>query len=370
MHIFYASPSIIPSPQANAVHVMKMAQAFADNGHHVTLFAAPGDMSGDVYDFYGVRRNFDIVYVPRRGPGPIWNLFYALDIIGHLRTALRVDVVYGRHLYTLALCAILARDTPLIYESHMMPEGRIRHAVERWLLRHRNLRRLVVISDVLRRDYCDAFPALDPGRVVVAHDAADPVDVDSPAALPGRAGVLRACYAGRLITGKGMGVIAGLVAACPEIDFHIYGGSKEEIKSWRAQMNAPANAHFHGHMPPAVLPAHYAAADIMLAPLQPQMALDKGRHDIGRWTSPLKIFEYMAAGKPIVCSDLPVLREILHDEENALLCPHDDVAAWAAALRRLAGDTNLVQTLARNAHEGFIARHTWRARARDVLSDH
>ena len=63
MKILYISKSIIPSRSANSIHVMKMCQALADNGHEVTLLAPDLKYQyekniNDIYNYYGVRKNF------------------------------------------------------------------------------------------------------------------------------------------------------------------------------------------------------------------------------------------------------------------------------------------------------------------------
>jgi len=84
--------------------------------------------------------------------------------------------------------------------------------------------------------------------------------------------------------------------------------------------------------------------------------------------SPLKMFEYMAAGKPIIASDLPVLREVLAHEHNALLVPPQNLEAWLAAVRRLQDDEQLRQELGRTASREQASLYSWDARARTVLA--
>jgi glycosyltransferase involved in cell wall biosynthesis len=84
-----------------------------------------------------------------------------------------------------------------------------------------------------------------------------------------------------------------------------------------------------------------------------------------QYTSPLKLFEYMASGRPIVASDLPVLREILSDGENALLCPPDSVEAFTAAIRRLRDEPGLGARLAEQAWRD-VQTYSWDERARRV----
>jgi glycosyltransferase involved in cell wall biosynthesis len=106
--------------------------------------------------------------------------------------------------------------------------------------------------------------------------------------------------------------------------------------------------------------------DILIAPYGPRVA-HSGTGDISRWMSPLKIFEYMAAARPIVTSDLPVLREVLRNNETALLCQPGDVQAYVAALRRLAADFDLRNKLGSAGRDLLEAKYTWENRAKRVF---
>ncbi len=82
----------------------------------------------------------------------------------------------------------------------------------------------------------------------------------------------------------------------------------------------------------------------------------------------MKLFEYMSWGKPILCSDLPVLREIIDDGRNGLMLPPEDASAWTTALRRLAGDPRERDRLGSAARGDFLAQYTWEHRAHAVLT--
>jgi len=84
------------------------------------------------------------------------------------------------------------------------------------------------------------------------------------------------------------------------------------------------------------------------------------------FTSPLKLFEAMAAGRPIVASDLPSVREVLEDGVHALLVPADDPHALAAAIRKLDSDEDLRKRLARAAGDK-VRQYSWDERARKIL---
>lgn len=369
MRLVYLAESIIPSRAANSVHVMKMCQAFAQNGHDVTLIVPqkPNIEPGvdDVFSFYDVDRCFEIqrvAWFPIKGKVQLYGVMSS-------GAAARVnpDLVYGRFLSGCAMSAF--RGLPVVYEAHapVRDLGRIAHFLFRKMIRRLNYRATVVISKALRDYYVKTYGILG-DRVFVAHDGANPVDhTIEPIQLNDGSGEIHVGYIGGLYAGKGMELIAEIAPRCPWAQFHIVGGTTDDIQKWRDVLRDTANVTFHGFQPPSETERYRATFDVVLAPYQKHVLGHGDRGEIGQWMSPLKLFEYMASGKAIVCSDLPVLREVLSHEQNAMLCPADDPEAWRVALERLRNDPALRERLGRQAQEDFKAHYTWRERARRLI---
>ncbi|MFE0380736.1 glycosyltransferase family 4 protein [Streptomyces inhibens] len=368
MRIAYLHSGSIPSVYANGVHVMRMCDALTDAGHEVELHALAGTApADDIHAYYGTRNRFEVRTLAHPAVPGVGRWIRAWRVRAELRRRGVPDLLYGRDPYTLLACSDLA---PLAYETHLLwPRWDVR-AVERFLLRRRNLRRVVFVSQALADDYRAAFPELTALRhadLVTAHDCADPVPADGPVApLPGREGALRIGYVGHLYPGRGTDVILGLAEQLPDADFHLVGGTATDRAHWQGRCRQP-NVYFHGHHPPAELAPYYRAFDIVLAPYQRRAYCVGGIGEISRWVSPMKLFEYMSYGKAVIASDLPVLREVLADGVNCLLCPPDSVADWAEAVKRLAEDTALREALGAEARRQLTERYTWRARADRVL---
>ena len=83
--------------------------------------------------------------------------------------------------------------------------------------------------------------------------------------------------------------------------------------------------------------------------------------------SPLKIFEYMATGKPIIASNLPVIREVLEHDLTALLCRPDAPSDWLAALRLVREEPERCNAMAERAQLVLVQEYSWRERARRIL---
>jgi len=126
------------------------------------------------------------------------------------------------------------------------------------------------------------------------------------------------------------------------------------------------NVQFIGFVPNAELPLYQAACDVLLMPYQHQVAVSSGG-DIAEFCSPLKMFEYMATGRMIISSDLPVLREVLN-ERNAAFCAPEDEVAWQAALERAVSDPSWRLGLGQQARQD-VEQYSWPRRVQRVVGD-
>lgn len=372
MRLAYLSGSTIPSRSANSIHVMKMCQSFGCLGSNITLFAPNIDTGAepeeiDNYQYYGVRQVFSIVRVG-------WSRWFGRAYLSGLLAAIKVQ----RGGYSLALARCLPSaffaalfKIPVIFEFHqpVSDSGRLSKFNEflfKRLIRSRSFVGFVSITHALKAHYLERYPELE-GRVCVAPDGSDPFPQHFEAvALPPRPGRLQVGYVGQLYAGKGMEIVSKLCHLAPFADFHVVGGLQSDIDKWQADLTAK-NITFHGFVPHACTPGYIAAFDVLLLPNQNKITWHKAGGDIGQWTSPLKMFEYMSAGKAIISSDLPVLREVLQDEVNALLCPPDDIEAWVKALHRLE-DSALRARLGERALTEFLEKYTWQRRAQTIMA--
>lgn len=362
MRMLYFSDTHFITPSAEAVFIMKMADAWTANGHDVEVFAHVRSGSAEeIHAYYGTRGGFPVhSYGYTRLPGGkrLLRLFRGWRAA---RRPCSADLVYGRCPY--AVMSAAGSGLPLVLEQHTPPANPAKARVLERLFRHPDFRRLVVITQALQEDYLDRFRGILPAdRVLVAHDGADPMEALPP---PPNEVRLRFGYVGSLLPGKGWETVVELARRFPEHDFHLVGGGEAELAALRAR-GVPANLHLHGHVPHSGIPQRLSGFDVALLPPLERVIISTGE-DIGRWMSPMKLFEYMAAGRPVIASDLPVIREVLTHGVNGWICPPGDVDAWAAAVRRLAADPALRERLAARAREDFLARYTWRERARRVL---
>jgi glycosyltransferase involved in cell wall biosynthesis len=174
-------------------------------------------------------------------------------------------------------------------------------------------------------------------------------------------------YTGHLYTGRGVEMMLAMAQTTPEITYLLVGG--EESASTRLKESVVerglTNVVLSGFVPNSLIPICQAACDVLLMPYQQHVAASSGG-DIGRYLSPMKLFEYLAVGRPVLSSDLPVLREVL-TPKNAVLLPPKDVEAWTGALDELRRDPSKRNSLGEQARADSL-NFSWEQRAERILA--
>ncbi|MFN3307673.1 MAG: glycosyltransferase [Anaerolineales bacterium] len=414
MKIAVIAPSALPARRANAIQTVRMAQAFARLGHEVLLVAyspypaispltssgqsprpsqsfplgrggrpsspAPlpageGDKWEVLAEEYGLEVRFEVQWLRARGWARRYD--FALQAVWQVRRW-GAERIFTRLPQSATAASLLG--IPTIFEAHDLPRRGAAHFFRLFLL-GKGAKRVVAISQVLAQDLMEAFPSLSRfprAFLTVAPDGVDLRPYTPPLSpLEARQRLRQygwelpsgfiAGYTGHLYRGRGAEWMVALAAAVPQVHFLIVGGEAEQCQQLERQLKARrlSNYTLTGLVTPQKVPLFQMASDVLLMPYQAQVAASSGG-DIAHYLSPMKLFEYLAAARPILASDLPVLREVLN-AENAILLPIQELAAWESALRRL------VEEPERRRGLGEAARHTaqrysWESRAEGILS--
>ncbi len=158
---------------------------------------------------------------------------------------------------------------------------------------------------------------------------------------------------------KGVDVLLGAAVHVPEYQFVLAGGGPEEVDETRRRYPQP-NILLLGQRTSEEVTEVLRAADVLVLPNK------SGNIVSERYTSPLKLFEYMASGTPIVASDLPSIREILTSNECFFFKANDSLSL-ARALREAIEGRAEAGRRAQTARRA-VARYTWHNRAIEILN--
>jgi glycosyltransferase involved in cell wall biosynthesis len=174
-----------------------------------------------------------------------------------------------------------------------------------------------------------------------------------------------ALYSGFLYGWKGVDTLVDaapiIEMSAPDVRLVIVGGSAEDVAAYKRTISERkiTNMGFIGYRDRKVIPRYLKAADVLLLPNSARS------QESVRYTSPIKLFEYMASGIPIVASDLPSLREILN-EGNSVLVPPDDAEGLARGLIGILKDPARAAALSKKARAD-VEPLTWDDRAKKIL---
>ncbi len=311
MNIYYIVNARMPTERAHGVHIAHMCSAFAKLGNTVTL-VLPRRVGryGDIFDYYGIPHNFEVKYLPVIDLIPILDVFgtftlelFTFGIMAKLWLLFQKSgVVYTRDETVFFVTPFWCKRFTMVWETHIKPRRLIP------LFKSVTARCSLLVAVTKR--YAQELPGLfsiKPDRVVYEPDAValEPFEnLLSREEARVKLGLPKdkkiAMYAGTFQSWKGVGLLERAAEFLPKDFLTVFVGDHELLSTDKKL--------YVGHQPYTLVPEYLAAADVLV------LTADIGSETARYYTSPLKMFEYMASGRPIVAFDVPSFRDILSDD--------------------------------------------------------
>lgn len=362
MKITYIITSIIPSKFANSVHAMKMCSAISKNHEIELVIPRRNDIEekdvADVYKFYGVDKTFKITKVPFIKKVGVFILALMGCMIAKKNKS---DLVFTREVVTAYFSTLFG--IPTIFETHspFISERSIEKYFFKKAMLSNSTLKVIVISQALKDIILENWPMVSADKIMVAHDGAD-----IPNELPSKiTKIQKIGYVGHLYKGRGIDLIVDVARKLPDHEFHIIGGHAEDITYWKDETKELSNIVFHGFVAPSEAERLRSEMDVLLAPYQDKVFVKSGMNTV-KWMSPLKVFEYMASGRPIICSKLSVLQEVLNNE-NSILCDPNNSDEWVDGIKKLEDDISFANKISTQTYNDLKDHYSWFKRSVNIL---
>lgn len=392
MKIIYIANIRVPSEKGEALQVIKMCSAFAALPHKTNTDIKTGVhgrvslelviprkintrfKNTDVYDYYRVIKNFKIIALPTIDLMPWQNIFGHLAfrinawLFSHLATYYikknKPDIIYTRDWRLLK--PLRSQSSKIVYELHdFQSSDRATYSIKRWC------QKIVVISRGLEKKLIDA--GIDGKKILVSPDGVDIGEFDLSLSrdharkrLNMESDAQYVVYTGGLYRWKGIHTLINgfqkIRPFFPQAQLQLVGGTNDDIKEINQYLitHAINNVVVTGHKPYADMPVYLKSADILILS-------DSNKYAISReYTSPLKLFQYMASSRAIVASGTQAIKEILNDS-NAWLFEPDNPKSLADCLRQALTQSQLSQRKALKALND-VQFYTWTKRAENIVS--
>lgn len=366
LKLLYLSNHRLPTEKAYGIQITSMCDAFARTGLRVHLLVPKrNNPSGkSIFEYYGIENNFSMeeVFSPDfHFPGVlaalafVIKMFISSAVLSFHALFQGGDIIFSRDELPLCLLSFFRKN--LIFEIHRYTRSR--------LLLYRFLAwrgvSYIAITQGLKNDL--VLSGVPANKILVAPDG---VRLERFIDLPSQSEARRRLhlpedgpiivYAGHLYRWKGVDILA---EAAQDVDGRIIfvGGTEGDIARLRTNYGTIPNIMIVGHRQHHEIPLWLRAADVLVLPNRSDANISE------RYTSPLKLFEYMAAGTPIVASSLPSIREILN-EDNAVFVPPNDPRALAAGIRVALSPTGRQRALRALVD---VQQYDWKGRAEHIL---
>ncbi len=372
MKLIYIANFRIPTERAHGFQVAKMCEESAKQGIEVQLVLPEraNRIKEDIFEFYGLENNFKVRKLKSLD-------FFKYDkYLGGLAFYLREASFLVRLFFVkFDKGAVIYTRNPEIawqfswhgfktfYEAHNWPEHK------GWLLRFllRKVGGVVCNSggtevEFRRNGFSSTIVApngVDPKKIIIEGDK-DTLRRELNLPMDEKI----AMYVGHLYDWKGVDSVieaADIMKQNGSLKFVLVGGTEEDIKKYKrlAEQKGLNNVLFCGYQPPELVPKYLKCADILILPNSAK------KKESVFYTSPIKMFEYMASDRPIIASDLPSIREVLN-ESNCVFVEADNPEALAGGVEKVLNDPELASLISKQALDD-IRKYTWENRAKNIL---
>jgi len=373
--LLYVVNGRIPNTRANSIQIVNTCEAIGATGTELTLvtpmFFGPKNALSKQYD---IEQTFthvkilalDIPHFPLQFFVRSWTFFLSVNmylffvLIKTFFTGKKM-VVYARGEVVFSLLP-LSYLVPVFFETHQ-----IRNYESLYQVVLRRVKGIVVITDRLKKKFVEEY-GIKKDKIVVARDSVNLQkfsDVVADKVIWVKHGIRTdkkiVVYTGTLSSEKGVDTLAASAEYVGENTQIVFiGGNQSHAEAFKEKYKASNNIFVLGYVEHEYIPKYVAAADVLVLP---DLFTDTYAN---LYTSPMKLFEYMASGRIIVASDVPSLREVLTDD-TAIFFESGDAKALASKIEEALKSYHVAQKNGRNAQE-VVSDFTWSKRGERVLN--
>lgn len=369
MRIHYITNVRIPTTRAQGYAIVKMCEQFSLAGADVTLFIPSrrdSDNLGEPFSYYGIKHNFNIKTIAN--PDLLSRTFlfgkllYWVDMISFLGASFltirpkKGDILYTRD-YSMFL--LFSQKHSLCLELHDVPKSA--------LIFNYTIKK-VKLFFVLNRYIKDELVkrGVDASRIHIVPSGVDvelfsksipQAEAREKIGLPQERKIV--LYSGQFYPWKGVDVLAEAAKKLPEALFVFIGGTDPDLGQLRKKYGDIHNLMIESFKDRSLVPYYLYAADVLTVPFSAHAPI------AALYTSPLKLFEYMATLRPVVASNLLSLKEVLN-ENNCFFAEHDNSDSLAVAIQEALCDESKSSRVARQARED-VRQYSWTKRAQNII---
>ena len=316
MNICYISNSASPSNNASSLQIAKLCEYISKDGHIVKLILPYTGYKKNFFNFYNIKYKYKIERLKYFKKFPIGINYYLYSILAILKSNyIKQDLFLTRNFFTSFILSLLSKKHILEIHDDIRIESRIVQFLVKYIriLNFNSLIKIVTTTKSLKKKYLTY--GVVKKKIHILHNASS---LKSQFNVYKKKKQLKIGYFGSIFESRGIQMILKLSVLDKKNKYYIFGGSIKQINKIKHKFQNE-NLFFCPHIPYSKVGNEIKKVDVCILPYTSKITVSGNVGDISKFTSPLKIFDYMKLGKLIISSNLPVLREVLLNKNNSLL---------------------------------------------------
>lgn len=327
-NIYYITYSSIPSELPSSLQIIKTCEGLSKNKNLVTLIKpGTGNKKISIRKFYDLKENINIKEFKSIKDFPRGIKFYLYSFYCLFYILKKKDpIIITRNYFVSYLLLIFNIKVILEVHHDTNIEGRVNKFILNYLnfFKKKKLTKIIAISNSVKNLFVKKY-SVDPKKIIVLPSGSS-IRVNKPPRFSFNKR-LKIGYFGSIAYSKGINTLIKLSKIDQENDYYIFGGKKEELQKFKNR-NSNKNLFFREHISYNLLPKIMMTMDILTIPYTRTVNSAGGVDDISHYTSPLKLFDYMAVGKIIISSNLKVLREVIGHRNAYFINNFENIFEW------------------------------------------
>ena len=368
MKIYYIANARMPTEKAHGIQIAKMSEALRAAGADVILVVPRRGEDGSLKNIYNLAADSPVVRVPVIPYAPsfiVGSASFMLSVFFFLFVKKLIGekfLVYTIDMDQFSFTPIPFLGVPYFVEIH---DAKRSGALFSFIFKHAV--GILTINNIIKKKLCERFH-LSEEKVLVAPNGiseeffrVESVTREQARAtlgLPQNARI--ALYAGQFYAWKGLEIFVEAALRAPDILFYLAGGTREVFERLTGIHEIPKNLLFGGILPYKEMPLLMRASDALIV-------LGTKRDEYSYFhTSPMKLFEYLPVGRPIVAARTPAIADMVSEKEVSFYEP-DNAESMARVVSEAMNNTVVAGTKCVSAR-ALAEKYTWKVRAESVLT--
>lgn len=337
MKICYISSAAAPSRNASSLQIAKMCESFQKNGNDVTLIMPnTGDGKKNYFKFYNIKDKYKIIKLKffKKFPIGIWYyLFGLISVIVSLKK--KPKLIITRNFIVCAILVLFRVKNILEIHNSLNIEGRIVNFIFKnfSLFNSKKIIKIISITKNLKKYYINNYNVNKKKIYVLNSGSSLEFKFNKKNNIPKKMNI---GYFGSVNKSRGVGLIINLSKIDKKNNYFIYGWTKFEIDNLKSTIEIPKNLFLLKYIPYSKIKNEINKMDILLMPYTKKITVAGDVGDTTKFTSPLKLFDYLVSCKIIIASNIDILKETLIENKNCIfvkdfLNPH----AWKTEIEKI-----------------------------------